>query len=422
MMFWLIIFLATLAVLVLLLRPWSRTRGADVSEVDDGLRISIYQQNLRELDREFERGQLNRDQLANVRNELELSLLAEIERDKVLNGSGHATASRQSSHFTAVIPVVLLVVLAIPLYLYIGNPQLNELKQFSRLAAEGEGGTPPPLDGVVPVMQRHLHKNPRDANGWLLLSDMYSSMQDYTAAVNAIERLYQITGDDPDVMLRYANALIMANNGKFSGKPAELAQRVLELEPANYTALLFAGMAEDEAANYQQANEYYKKLLPALQANPQLLQTINQLIARNEQLLRDAGGADSASESTAETQAANLNTASLRVGVRVSSDLAGQYRPEDTLFIYAQAIDGPPMPLAVSRNKAGELPIEVTLDDSMAMMPAMKLSAFTRVKLQARISRTGNAQPESGDLVGLLAEVDVSGTESINLVIDTVLP
>jgi cytochrome c-type biogenesis protein CcmH len=108
--------------------------------------------------------------------------------------------------------------------------------------------------------------------------------------------------------------------------------------------------------------------------------------------------------------------------VTVSPDLAGQYRPEDTLFIYAQAIDGPPMPLAVSRNKAGELPIEVTLDDSMAMMPAMKLSAFARVKLQARISRTGNAQPESGDLVGLLAEVDVTGTESINLVIDTVLP
>ena len=230
--------------------------------------------------------------------------------------------------------------------------------------------------------------------------------------------LYRLTGDDPDVMLRLANALVMAHDGKFGGRPAELAQRVLGIEPENYTALLFAGMASDEAGDYKVSNQYYRRLLPALKDNAGLEQTITQLIARNDQLLRDAGIDPEVPVAAAETVAV-----SLRVSVSVATDLAGKFGPEDTLFVYAQAIDGPPMPLAVVRNRAGALPIEVTLDDSMAMMPAMKLSAFPRVKLQARISKSGNAQPESGDLTGLLADIEIAtSSQPLNLVIDTVMP
>ncbi len=416
MMFWLLVILVLVIVLLLLLRPWSHAGGAAVTN-DDPLRISIYRQNLRELDREFERGQLTAEQLANVRNELELSLLAELERSKPDSASADPGRHR-ASRWSVALPVVLLSGLSIPLYLYLGNPQLNELKQFSRLAEQTEGDTPPPLDGVIPEMQIHLQKNPGDANGWLLMSDMYASMQQYVAAVDALESLYRLTGDDPDVMLRLANALVMANDGKFGGRPAELAQRVLAIEPENYTALLFAGMASDEAGDYKVSNQYYRRLLPALKDNAGLEQTITQLIARNDQLLRDAGIDPEVPAAAVETVAV-----ALRVAVSVATDLTGKFGPEDTLFVYAQAIDGPPMPLAVVRNRAGALPIEVTLDDSMAMMPAMKLSAFPRVKLQARISKSGNAVPESGDLTGLLADIEIAtSTQPINLVIDTVMP
>jgi len=420
MIFWLLLVVFTVLVLVLLLRPWSGTGSVDIAQDEDRLRISLYQQNLRELDREFERGQLTPEQLANVRNELELSLLGEIARDSLLK-EGQTAVLNQQGWLSAALPVVLIIGMALPLYLYLGNPQLNELKQFSRLAAANQGDTPPPVDGVVPEMQRHLQKNPRDANGWLLLADMFMSLQQYPEAVDAFEQLYQLTGEDTDVMLRYANALVVANNGRFSGKPASMVQRVLAIEPDNYTALLFAGMAEDEAGNYQQANQHYKNLLPALQGNPQLLDTINQLISRNEQLLRDAG-VDVTTTATVEPQSASIGPVSLRVSVTVSPGLLDQYAPDHTLFVYAQALNGPPMPLAVTRNKAGELPLEVVLDDSMAMMPTMKLSAFDKVKLQARISASGNAQPEPGDLVGLLAEVDVTTTDTISLIIDTVMP
>jgi cytochrome c-type biogenesis protein CcmH len=416
MMFWLLVILVLLFVLLLLLRPWSHAGVAAVTS-DDPLRISIYRQNLRELDREFERGQLTAEQLANVRNELELSLLAELERSKP-DSAAVDPGRRRVSRWSVALPVVMLTGLSIPLYLYLGNPQLNELKQYSRLAEQTEGETPPPLDGVIPEMLTHLQKNPGDANGWLLLSDMYATMQQFAAAVDALESLYRLTGDDPDVMLRLANALVMAHDGKFGGRPAELAQRVLGIEPENYTALLFAGMASDEAGDYKVSNQYYRRLLPALKDNAGLEQTITQLIARNDQLLRDAGIDPEVPVAAAETVAV-----SLRVSVSVATDLAGKFGPEDTLFVYAQAIDGPPMPLAVVRNRAGALPVEVTLDDSMAMMPAMKLSAFPRVKLQARISKSGNAQPESGDLTGLLADIEIAtSSQPLNLVIDTVMP
>ncbi len=419
MIFWIAIVVTLLLVLVILLRPWSRPLEAGAT--DDQLRVSIYQQNLRELDREFENGQLTAEQLANVRNELELSLLAELDRGKTASVAA-LTGVRQGSWLSVALPVVLLTGFSIPLYLLLGNPQLNELKAFSVLARQADAETPPALDGVIPRMQRHLQRNPEDANGWLLLSDMYTSMQEYAGAVDALESLYQLTGDDTNVMLRYANALVMANNGKFGGKPAELAQRVLTIEPENYTALLFAGMASDEAGDYQVSNRYYTRLLPGLTGNPTLEQTITQLISRNNQLLSDAG-VEADVVPAVESGAADAVAVSVRVAVSVAPELTDKFGPDDTLFVYAQALAGPPMPLAVARSRAGDLPMEVTLDDSMAMMPTMKLSSFDQVKLQARISKSGNAQPEPGDLIGVLSAVDVRATtQPLALVIESVIP
>ena len=417
MLFWALITLLTLIVFLLLWRPWLRANIGSISQDEDSLRLSIYEQNLCELDREMERGQLSKDQHANVRSELELSLLREIERDKVLKGQTQVSA-QQAGRWSAAIPVLFFIVLAIPLYLLLGNPQLNELKQFSQLAKASPADAPPVLDTVLPALQTHLARNPGDANGWLLLADVSTSLKQHEGAITAFEKLLQLTGDEPDVLLRYANLLVTVNNGKFGGKPAELVQRVLAIEPDNYTALFFSGMVADEAGDYQRANEYYTKLLPALQANPELTQTINQLISRNNQLLQQAGVV------VPEIPApVNTSLVALRVKVTVATPLTGLYSPEDTLFVYAQAIDGPPMPLAVVKNKAGVLPLEVVLDDSMAMMPTMKLSGFAKVKLQARISKSGNAQPEAGDLIGLLAEVDVAGTtDALNLIIDSVAP
>jgi cytochrome c-type biogenesis protein CcmH len=227
-----------------------------------------------------------------------------------------------------------------------------------------------------------------------------------------------LAGDNTNVLLRYINALIMANNGTLTDRAGELTRRVLEIEPENYTALLYSAFAAEQHGDLLLANDYYRKILPALQGSPEMQMTINQLLARNEQLLADQGP----DTGTPAPETDSPPPVSLSLRVSVADNLGDLFAPGDTLFIYAQAMDGPPMPLAVVRRQAGDLPLDVVLDDSMAMMPAHRLSAFAQVKVQARISRSGNAQPESGDLVGEMSGIDVTGSGKITLVINEVVP
>jgi cytochrome c-type biogenesis protein CcmH len=306
------------------------------------------------------------------------------------------------------------------LYYYLGNPQLNELSEYSNTIAGRSEGEFPPLPDIVALLERHLARNTADANGWLLLSSAYVAMDDYDKAVRGYEHLYLLAGDDPGVLLGYANALVGANNGFFAGRPMELIQRVLSIDPVNYTALFFSGLASEQAGNYQLANDYYAKILPSLKNNPELLQTVNMFIARNSQFISDGSAGEQATLATTSTATDPARTVALHVSV--SEDLIGQYGPGDTVFVYAQAPDGSAMPLAVVRTRAADLPLDVVLDDTMAMTPATKLSDFAKVKILARISGSGNAKPESGDLVGEMPGVDVAEPGVINVIINSIMP
>jgi len=413
MLFWSLIIITTIIVTIVVLRPLFRAE-TNASTDEEQLRISIYRENLQELDKEYERGLLNDNQLVNVKHELELSLLKETTE------SVHTTSYQNRPGYNRLVVLIvgiLIIAGSFPLYQIIGNPQLNALKQFGSSLADNEQDDPPPLQEVMVEMEEHLKKNPDDGNGWLLLANVYTAVGNYEQAVAAYESLHQLAGDSPELLLQYVNALVRISDGSFLGKPTELLQRILQADPDNYTAQFFSGLAADEAGNYKLANDYYRKIVPALQNNPELLQTVNFLITRNEQLMSMTEPEMQASADTPEQ-----SSASLALHVSVTDELQGKYAADDTLFVYAQALEGSPMPLAVVRTRAGDLPTDLKLDDSMAMTPAMKLSAFDKVKLLARISKSGNAQPEPGDLSGVVTEVNVSNSEIISLVIDTIVP
>jgi cytochrome c-type biogenesis protein CcmH len=114
--------------------------------------------------------------------------------------------------------------------------------------------------------------------------------------------------------------------------------------------------------------------------------------------------------------------ASVQLSISIDDELVNKYTEDDVLFIYAQAIGGSPMPLAVYRTEAAALPLQVTLDDSLSMMPTHKISDFEEVKIQARISKSGTAEVSSGDLIGVIENVPVTGTETLDLNIDTIVP
>lgn len=410
--FWIIA--AVLIVLTMIVILWvMRAQRTKSGEDMQHLRVALYQDNLREIESEFQTGQVNQEQLENVKSELELALLQESQQSGLHTPSSEHRRSLSNNLLISVVTLVIAAI-SITLYFYLGSPEVIALRNIDYADITDNSGNPQSLLDTVPLLERHLQRNPRDANGLFFLASTYVALSEHEKAVSAFGKLYMLTGDNPQVMMAYVDALIRLNDGSFPDLATGLIHKVLALQPDNYSARLYAGLAAEERGEYATAIDHFNRLLPVLQDNPQLLQTVNVLITRNRMFLEEQGGA--------VDSAAITETSSLNLRVVLSDEMADRVAPEDTLFIYAQALEGPPMPLAVLRRQADDLPLEVTIDDSMAMIPDHKLSNYENVRIQARISKSGNAEVSSGDIVGINENVPVATEEMVEIEINQLVP
>jgi cytochrome c-type biogenesis protein CcmH len=202
----------------------------------------------------------------------------------------------------------------------------------------------------------------------------------------------------------FADVLAMARGQRLEGEPEKLIQRALEIDPQNLKGLALAGTVAFERKDYAQAAAYWQRMLPLVPADSEDARVIQQNVAEAKSL---AGTGSAAS--------------TLRGTVSIAPTLKSKAAPDDIVFVFARAAEGPPMPLAVARARVRDLPYSFRLDDSMAMTPAMKLSAFPRVVVGARVSKSGNATPQPGDLQGASAPVANDAGE-VRVVIDRVVP
>lgn len=223
------------------------------------------------------------------------------------------------------------------------------------------------------------------------------SQQDYGQAAAAFQRTYNLVGEDPSVMLSLADALTMQRNGVMTGEPEQLVLRALEITPQDTTGLWLAGIAAEQRQEFQQAYDYWTRLLPLLGNDPESSQQVRQLISEVEQ--RDPA---------LQTEA--VSGKSLTLAVSLSDSIRHLVSESDLVFVYAKAMNGPPMPLAVKRISVLELPTQVTLRDDDAMVPTMKLSSFDQIVVGARISKTGNPVAQPGDLF-----IEIEGVDSNDL-------
>lgn len=210
----------------------------------------------------------------------------------------------------------------------------------------------------------------------------------------------------------------------------ELLVKALSIDPNHQKALWLAGTGLFERGDFAGAIEYWSHLRDILPPGSEDIEVMHANIAEAENYrqrqLAGEFGKSPAQQAFPEGQTAKAQTAaagSVRVSgqVSISSELMARAAAGDTLFVFARAVNGPPMPLAIVRAKAGELPLEFSLDESMAMMPSMSMANYSQVVVGARISRSGNAMPQSGDLQGSSGAVAV-GTEGLKIMIDTVVP
>lgn len=412
--FWLLVAVMILIPLAIMLRVLmfpKKDKFTDNTPVD----VLIYQARIAELEKEVENGVLTGEQAAAIRDDLKRTLLHETEKQNV-DVTGNQTAKREN--ITAGILTILLPVVAILIYLALGTPGFNKQSQQPFISEDLESLQS--VEQMVEGLAKRLQNQPDDLEGWYMLAKSYMVLGKYNEAVKAYEHVYKVADPHPDILLGYANALALSNNGITTGQPEQLARQALALEPGNSNGLWIVGMAALEQGNYQTAVGSWKQILDQLDKDSPSYHELEKLIAQAELQLNENGEQDTTVipyEITDEKA-----SGSITVNVSLSDQLASEIRQADTLFVFARALDGPPMPIAVVKKQASGFPLSVVLDDSAALMGDRKLSGFDEVIVGARISRSGDAIPQAGDFTGNNVTVDMGNTEPVEILIDQKLP
>ena len=275
---------------------------------------------------------------------------------------------------------------------------------------------------MIKALSARLEQNPNDGKGWAMLARSYAVMGRYNEAVPAYEKAVNLIPNDPVLLVDYADILGVVNGKNLQGKPAELIQKALLLDPVNVKGLNLMGTAAFQGGEYIHAVSYWEKLLQLLPPDSPIAKQVNASISNaRAQVGKGEVGKQALSLPAQGEAQANGGGAQISGMVTLSPALAGKAAPTDTVFVFAKAVSGSPMPIAVIRAQVKDLPQKFILDDSMAMMPTMKLSNFQEVAVGAKISKSGNATPQSGDLRGEVPAVKV-GTSNVQLVIDKIVP
>lgn len=411
-LFWMLA--ASMAVLALSFIAVPVLRGRHRADIDrDQLNTAVIREQLTELRADMEAGKLDANAYESARHDLERELLNAIdgETDKV---QGHSRSGRWL--LAVLLPGIPL--LAVFLYLQLGAPDPEQQASQAVQAASGNNGSMPTeheINTILVELAQRLEKEPDHPDGWLLLARSYASLQRFDEAAAAYEKARKYGGDTPELLIDYADTLVALDNGHFGDKAGAMLKQALALQPGNPKGQWLLGHWYFQHGNYQKALENWQAVATQTQPGSDSARVLQQQI----QLAQSKLGSAAPSGTTASPAGADSGSASIRVTVSLDPALKNSAAPDDTLFIFARAVSGPRMPLAIVRKQVRDLPVTVTLDDSLAMSPAMVLSRFPQVSVGARISKTGQAMPTAGDLQGMTSPVqtrDASGT--VNIVIN----
>jgi cytochrome c-type biogenesis protein CcmH len=403
------------AALLFIVPPlWRRRDERGVQR--DRSNLEIYKDQLRELEADLANGVLSQEQFEQGRLELERRLLEDVNPEV---NTATVADDRGEGRGAAITVMLLVPLLAAFLYLVKGNPAALSPDKVTVAQQSGNGPahavTAEQINAMVAGLAARLESNPQDPEGWRMLGRSYVALGRYPEAVKALEKATRMIPDDPDLLADYADALAMTSGQTLEGKPMELVQRALKLNPNHEKSLWLAGTGAYNKHDYRGAAAYWTRLLKQLTPGSKEAKQVKGIIAEADDLAAGRTPAPAAEEAAASTEAKVDGT------VTLSPDLKSKASPDDTLYVFAKAAQGPPMPLATFRAQVKDLPMKFDLDDSMAPTPMAKLSDFSSVIVGARISKSGDPMPHSGDLQGMTQVVQV-GSSGVEVKIDSVVP
>ena len=383
--------------------------------------IETLRRKLRQLKEQHDSGALDAARYAESRAPLERRLVDAVTSDAA--AASPLIAPRPSRMLLAGLSASVLIV-AFAGYGWTGSPKLiNGVPTApAENAAQPQEPTPAQVTAMVDKLAQRLKDRPDDAQGWSMLARAYAMLGRTAEAMPAYERAVALRADDAGLLADYADAMAVQNGRQLNGKPLELVAKALKIEPGNLKALALAGTAAFDRKDYAGAVQFWDQLKQGVPTDSPYHTQVQAGIDEARQLgkLPPSTTAPSASTNPTPTAANAATGASISGTVTLAAVHAAQASPNDTVFVFARAAEGPRMPLAVLRKQVKDLPFEFSLDDSMAMSPAAKLSAAAQVIVGARISKTGEAIPQNGDLTGQSAPV-APGASGLNIEIAEVV-
>ncbi|MBQ0957576.1 c-type cytochrome biogenesis protein CcmI [Ideonella sp. 4Y11] len=390
--------------------------------------IAALKDQLRQLDALATSGALSPDAAASARAELERRLV-----DAVMASPASApsaapqpapAAAPRVSRQTMLAMAGFVLLFGAALYAWRGNLPGWSVQPGSPAAAPAETGAAPgqaphamgtqQIEGMLASLTERLKAKPEDAEGWLMLGRSYSVLGRFSEAVPAYRKVLALQPANGQALADLADALAMVNGRSFQGEPTQLIAAALKAEPDNLKALALAGTLAFETGDAKTAVRHWER---AVKVGPPDSDLVKQLQSALGEARQAAGLPAVATTAAQATPAAVAARASVSGRVELSATLAAKAAPDDTVFIFARPAEGSRMPLAILKKRVRDLPADFTLDDSMAMSPAARLSGAPAVVVGARVSKSGQAMPQPGDLEGLSASV-APGASGLRIVIE----
>jgi cytochrome c-type biogenesis protein CcmH len=407
--FWSLAALMVLGALAFILVPLLRTRASAAPSVVEA-NLAVLRGQRREIEADVANGVLP----AEARDEA-LADLVDRARGDLEAPRAAALAPPRRPWIAAAIAALAVPALAFGMYLAVGTP--GAAQPFVA-AHEGAPMNEKQIAEMVDALSRKVHERPDDARGWALLARSMAALGRFPEATEAYERLMKLAPGDAGVLADYADALGMAQGRSLAGRPMELVRQALDIDPHQPKALALAGTAALDAGDFKGALGYWQTLAGDLPAGSEDRGQVESVIA---EVRSRAAAAGQSLPAGAPVQASAVSGGAWVGGdVSIAPAIAAKADRAATLFVFARAENGPRIPLAVVRASAGTLPMRFKLDDSQAMSPDLKLSGAKAVRVEARISRSGNATPQPGDLTGTSGVVK-PGDHDVKVVIDSVV-
>jgi cytochrome c-type biogenesis protein CcmH len=404
---------------------WRLARRSSESAVDMGddleLNRHLLVEKINQLELQLEQGEISRQQFHDLQLEHQRQFLVDNPQLSASAGSATAVGGQCSGGALVIASAVVVPLLAMVIYFQLGASQELKLRELLKERSQLLMSESPDLmqlrsvtDQVLKGLSQSSQRHAEDPLYPVLLARLYMDDGAYALAKNQYQRATALLPEDGDMRAEYAQALFFAAGNQVNDEVVREADLALRLSPNNQTALGLMGIASFQGGQFQQAIDYWNRALALLpSASPSRNALLSGIAAARERIGADA-------EAQNARQDSDQAPASLTVNVALSTNIEAP--PNATVYVYARAWQGSPMPLAIKKMKFSDFPTQVVLDETMAMNPQMGLSSVPEVEVVARVSLSGQPTPAAGDYEGTLGPVATAKQpDPLNLTIDRLL-